>query len=127
MDNQISKSRSVFIGVIGFWLGGILGNLTTYLIAISRLVGWLLGYLPQDQSFVQLLFAILLTFVTVGVGGAVTGVFNGLALNRIDTAGDRCRFLVGVGYAYGVGQGILLFQSWCSSARLHSWKKLSIL
>jgi MFS family permease len=108
MDNQTTKARSAITGVIGFWLGGILGNIATYLIAISGLVGWILGFISQDQSFVRLLFAIVLAFLTVGLGGTVTGVFNGLALNRIDTGGDRRRLLVGAGYAYGVGQGILI-------------------
>jgi hypothetical protein len=50
----------------------------------------------------------VLAFLTVGLGGVAAGVFNGWALNRIDTGGDGRRFLVGVGYAYGVGHGILL-------------------
>jgi len=108
MDKEITKSRSAITGVVGFWLGGILGNFAIYLIAISGLVGWILGFLPEDQSLVRLLFAIVLAFVTVGLGGAVTGVFNGWALNRIDTGGDRRNLMIGAGYAYGVGQGILL-------------------
>ena len=108
MDKKTTKTRIAITGVIGFWLGGILGNFATYLIAISGAVGWILGFIPQNQPFLRLLFAILLAFVTVGVGGAVTGVFNGWALNRIDTGGDRRHLMVGAGYAYGVGQGILL-------------------
>lgn len=108
MDNDITKSRSVITGVVGFWLGGILGNFATFLIIISGSVGWILAFLPEEQSLVRLLFAIVLAFVTVGLGGVVTGVFNGWALNRIDTGSDLRQLLVGAGYAYGVSQGILL-------------------
>jgi hypothetical protein len=108
MDKQITKTRSAITGVIGFWLGSILGNIFTYLIAISGIVGWIVGFIPQEQILVRLLFAIVLAFLTVGLGGAVAGVFNGWALNRIDTGGDRRRFMVGAGYAYAVGHGILL-------------------
>ncbi len=108
MDKQITKTRSAVTGVIGFWLGSILGNIFTYLVAISGIVGWIVGFVPQEQILVRLLFAIALAFLTVGLGGAVAGVFNGWVLNRIDTGGDRRHFLVGAGYAYFVGHGILL-------------------
>ena len=108
MDKQITKTGSALTGVIGFWLGSILGNIITYLIAVSGIVGWILGFVPQEQILVRLLFAIVLAFLTVGLGGVAAGVFNGWALNRIDTGGDRRRFMVGTGYAYGVGHGILL-------------------
>jgi phosphatidylserine/phosphatidylglycerophosphate/cardiolipin synthase-like enzyme len=108
MNNHPTKTRSVLIAVLGFWLGAVLGNLGTYLIGISGLAGWLLGLLPQDQPYVRLFFGILLAFVIIGSGGAVTGVINGMAISRIDTGGDRRRFLVGAGYAYGVGQGMLI-------------------
>ena len=70
MDTHPTKLRSVFIAVLGFWLGAVLGNVGTYLIGISGLAGWLLGFLPQDQSFVRLFFGILLAFVIIGLGGA---------------------------------------------------------
>jgi len=55
-----------------------------------------------------LLFTIVLAFSTVGLGGVATGVLKGCAMNRIDTGSDRHRFLVGTGYAYDIGHGILL-------------------
>jgi len=57
---------------------------------------------------VRLFFGILLAFVIIGLGGAITGVVNGVAINRIDTGGERRRYLIGAGYAYGVGQGMLI-------------------
>ena len=108
MDKQTTKTRSAVTGVIGFWFGSILGNIFTYLIAISGIVGWIVGFIPQEQILVRLLFAIVLAFLTVGLGGAVAGVFNGWALNRIDTGADQRCFLVGAGYAYFVGHRILL-------------------
>jgi hypothetical protein len=77
MENVKTKPSSIFVGVAGYWLGGILGNLVTYLIAISGLLGWLIGIIPPEQSLVRLFFAIVLAFATVGAGGAVTGIFNG--------------------------------------------------
>jgi len=108
MDMQITKTGSALTGVIGFWLGSILGNIFTYLIAVSGIAGWILGFIPQEQILNRLLFAIVLAFITVCLGGVAAGVFNGWALNRIDTGGDRRRFMIGAGYAYAVGHGNLL-------------------
>jgi len=99
MNEQLTKTRSVLIAVLGFWLAAVVGNVGTYLIGISGLAGWLLGLVPQDQSYVRLFFGLVLAFVINGLGGAVIGVFNGIAISRIDTGGDRRRILVGAGYA----------------------------
>lgn len=96
MDNEVTKSRSDITGAVGFWFGGILGNFATFLIAISGFVGWILAFLPEEQALARLLSTIVLVFVTFGVGGAVTGVFNGLALNRIDAGGDRHQLMAGI-------------------------------
>jgi hypothetical protein len=107
MEQQPSRLRSVITSVFGFWLGGLLGIIAIFLIAISGFLGWVLGFVPPGQSFVRLLAAVLLVFIIVGIGGAVTGVFNGLVLQRIDRQGGR-RLLLGAGYAYGIGQGTLI-------------------
>jgi hypothetical protein len=107
MEQQPSRLRSVITSVFGFWLGGLLGIIAIFLIAISGFLGWVLGFVPPGQSFVRLLAAVLLVFIIVGIGGAVTGVFNGLVLQRIDRQGGR-RLLLGAGYAYGVGHGTLI-------------------
>lgn len=96
MDNEVTKPRSDITGAVGFWFGGILGNFATFLIAISGFVGWILAFLPEEQAIARLLSTIVLVFVTFGVGGAVTGVFNGLALNRIDAGGDRYQLMAGI-------------------------------
>jgi len=41
MNIHPSKTRSVIIAVLGFWLGAVLGNVGTYLIGICGLAGWL--------------------------------------------------------------------------------------
>jgi hypothetical protein len=108
MEQQPSRLRSVITSVFGFWLGSLLGIIAIFLIAISGFLGWVLGFIPPGQSFVRLLAAVLLVFIIVGIGGVVTGVFNGLALQRVDRGGNRRRLLFGAGYAYGVGHGTLI-------------------
>lgn len=56
----------------------------------------------------RLFFGLLLAFVIIGLGGAVTGVFNGMAFNRIDLGGNRRHYMFGGGCAFGIGQGILI-------------------
>ena len=69
MNKHPTKTRSVLITVLGFWLGAFLGNVGTYLIGKSGLAGWLLGMVPQDQSYVRLFFGILLDALDVPVTG----------------------------------------------------------
>jgi phosphatidylserine/phosphatidylglycerophosphate/cardiolipin synthase-like enzyme len=111
MDVESSKTRSAMTGVLGFWLGGILGGLTLLVLAISGGIGRILSLVPEGQAFVRLLTAVLLAFIMVALAGAVTGVFNGYILSRIDRAGTRRQLMVGGGFAYGIGQGTLFIPS----------------
>jgi hypothetical protein len=54
------ENKKRFHRRVGFLDGGaVLGNAATYLIGISGLAGWLLGFLPQDQSYVRLFFGVV--------------------------------------------------------------------
>ena len=102
------RIRAVLIGILGFCVGGIVGNLFTYLLVISGFTAWLVNFIPENQPLVRLLAAILTAFLVVALGGAVTGIVNGLAVKRIDVEANTRRYLVGFGYAFAIGQGIFV-------------------
>ena len=62
----------LFCSVLGFWLAATVGNVGTFLIGRSGFASWLLSLVPQDQSYVRLFFGLVLSFVIIGLGGAVT-------------------------------------------------------
>ena len=70
------RLRSILNGALGFTLGGIASLLSVYLISISGVLGWLLGLIPDEQDFIRLFAAIILAFLTIGVGGAVGGTLG---------------------------------------------------
>ncbi|MFC1921645.1 phospholipase D-like domain-containing protein [Chloroflexota bacterium] len=106
METRNSKIRDVLTGVVGFSIGGIAGNLFTYLIIISGFAAWLINLIPESQPIVRLLTAILTAFLVVAMGGAVTGVINALAIRRVDQEANRRKYLLGFAYAFAIGQGI---------------------
>ncbi len=108
MSDKNSRYRDLFTGVIGLSLGGILGNLFTYLIIISGVVSWLLNLIPESQPLVRFFTAIISAFLIIALGGAVTGIINGLSLNRIDREAVRGYYIFGSGYAFAIAQGILV-------------------
>ena len=111
MNTKNSSIRAVLIGLLGFSIGGIAGNLFTYLIIISGFAAWLVGLFPENQPLVRLLAAILTAFLVVALGGAITGIVNGLAVMRIDVGAKTRPYLLGFGYAFGIGQGIFFIPS----------------
>ena len=106
MKTKNPKLQDILVGIIGFILGGIAGNIFTYLLILSGFASWVVGLIPENQTFVRILGAILTAFLVVALGGAFTGVINGLAILRIDQQANKRRTLFGFGYAFGIGQGI---------------------
>jgi hypothetical protein len=68
----------------------------------------LVSLVPEGQPLVRLYTAIVLTFLGVGLAGAVYGLLCGLAIHRIDPQGSRRRYLLGGAFAYGVSYAVLL-------------------
>lgn len=109
MENSLNrKLQAALTGALGFTLGGIAGVLAVYLISISGVLGWLLGLIPEEQGVIRLWAAIILPFVLVAFGGAVSGVINGLTLHRIDPQSSRKRYTWSSTFAFGVSQGIVI-------------------
>lgn len=103
-----SYSRSFWVGLVGFILGGIASALATYLLFASRVPSFIIGLFPPEQSFVRLLAGILLVFFGVGLGGAIGGLVRGYALSLIDPGGSPKRYLLGGAFSTGTSQGILV-------------------
>lgn len=108
MSNENSTLQNIMTGVVGFSLGGILGNFFTYLIVISGIFSRMLNMIPESQPLVRLFTAITSAFIIIGLGGAVTGMINGLSLIRIDREAVRGHYIFGSGYAFAIVQGILV-------------------
>ena len=103
-----SYSRSFWIGLLGFILGGIISALATFIILRSGVPGLIINLIPEEQSFIRLVWGILIVFIAVGLGGAVGGLVRGYSLHQIDRMGSQKRYLWGGAYSTWVSQGILV-------------------
>ncbi len=103
-----SYSRSLTIGLVGFILGGIVSALATFIILRSGLPGLIINLIPEEQSFIRLVWGIVIVFITVGLGGAVGGLVRGYSLHQIDRLGSQKRYLWGGAYSTWISQGILV-------------------
>jgi hypothetical protein len=103
-----SYSRSFWVGLVGFIIGGIVSALATIIIFRSGLISLIINLIPEQQSFIRLLWGIFLTFIGVGLGGAVGGLVRGYSLHMIDQAGSQKRYFWGGAYSTWISQGILL-------------------
>ena len=100
--------RSFWIGLGGFILGGIVSALATFIILRSGLPGLIINLIPEEQSFIRLVWGILIIFIAVGLGGAVGGLVRGYSLHQIDRLGSQKRYLWGGAYSTWISQGILV-------------------
>jgi hypothetical protein len=105
---QLSYSRSFWIGLLGFILGGIIGALSTYLLFSSGVLTLVVELVSPGQPFLRYLFGIILAFFGIGLGGAIDGLVCGYTLYLIDRAGSRPRYLLGGAFSTGISQGILV-------------------
>jgi len=107
-SSKRSYSRSFWIGLAGFILGGITSALATFIIFRSGLLSLIINLVPEEQSLIRLLWGIFLTFIGVGLGGAVGGLVRGYTLHQIDQVGNQKRYLWGGAYSTWISQGILV-------------------
>ena len=103
-----SRWRIFGTGLAGFFLAALFGILAGYLFFRLGIYRWLIELVPQDQPLVRLVAAILLSFLGVGLAGAVYGILTGATLHRIDPGGSRRRYMLGGAFAYGITYAILL-------------------
>lgn len=103
-----SYSRSFWIGLVGFIVGGITSALATFIILRSGLPGLIINLIPEEQSFIRLIWGILIVFIAVGLGGAVGGLLRGYSLHKIDRLGSQKRYIWGGAYSTWISQGILV-------------------
>jgi phosphatidylserine/phosphatidylglycerophosphate/cardiolipin synthase-like enzyme len=107
-STKLSFFRSFWIGLVGFIAGGIASALATFIILRSGLPGLIINLIPEEQSFIRLVWGILIVFIAVGLGGAVGGLVRGYALHQIDRMGSQKRYLWGGAYSTWISQGILV-------------------
>ena len=92
-----SYSRSFWIGLVGFILGGIVSALATFIIFRSGLPSLIINLVPEEQSFIRLVWGILLIFIGCRVGRSSRWVSA-----RLFAAPDRPG-----------GQPKKVFMGWC--------------
>lgn len=103
-----SYLRNALVGAIGLTLGGILGVALTYLLLQSPLLGWLVGLAPEGQPLVGLYIGLIAAYLLITIGAGLGMLLGGWALHQIDSEGNRRRYLVGSGFAFGIAQGLLI-------------------
>jgi len=108
MTAQRTYSRSFWIGLVGFMLGGVIGAVATYILFTSGILTVVVELVSPGQPFVRYLFGIILAFLGIGLGGAIDGLVCGYSLHLVDRAGSRTRYLVGGAFSTGISQGILV-------------------
>ena len=108
MSAQNSNLRNFFTGGLGYTLGAIAGFVFIALIARLQVVRWLVGFINQDQAFLQLLGVILVAGLFLAFGGAIIGGIGGYALKRIMGLEHRSQTIVGSAVAYGISTGLLI-------------------
>jgi hypothetical protein len=79
MNDAMKKSLQPYssrfwVGLAGFSTGGIIGALVTFFIFNSGLLSIVVEMVSPGQPYLRLLFGILLAFVGIGFGGAITTV-----------------------------------------------------
>ena len=103
-----SYSRSLWVGLGGFILGGIIGALASYFIFSSGVLSIVVNLVSPGQPFVQYLFGVVLAFIGIGLGGAIDGLVCGYTLHLIDREGNYKRYLLGGAFSTGISQAILV-------------------
>ena len=103
-----SYTRSFWIGLIGFILGGTIGALATYIIFTTGVMSLVVNFVSSEQPFIRYLFGIVLAFIGIGLGGTVDGLVCGYTLHLIDQEGSNKRYLLGGAFSTGISQGILV-------------------
>ena len=98
-------------GMAGFFISALAGILTGFLFFRLGITEFLTGLIPDDQPFIRLITALILSFLGIGLAGAVFGLLSGATLLRIDPQGSRKRYLMGGAFAYGISFAILLIPS----------------
>lgn len=106
--NPQSYSRSLWVGLSGFILGGIIGALASYIIFSSGVLSIVVNLVSPGQPFIRYLFGIVLAFIGIGLGGVVDGLVCGYTLHLIDQQGSYKRYLLGGAFSTGISQAILV-------------------
>jgi hypothetical protein len=107
-NGKLYPWRIFLTGLTGYLLAALAGVLAGFVFFRFGVYQWLIHLIPQNQPLVRLLGAILLSFLGVGLAGAVYGFLAGLTLYRVDSQGSRRRYILGGAFAYGITYAILL-------------------
>lgn len=100
--------RSIGISAVGFGLGGVIGNFSLYLLIRSNILRWPLELIPEDQTLVVLISAIVLVVLGIAVTTGIGGAIGGLALSMIDPILSRSKYIWRTAISAGVTEGILI-------------------
>ena len=108
MKNERSYLRGALIGALGFSLSAIVGDFTSLMLFRSNLIEIVLNQIGEDQMLVGLYTAIFLVLAIIVLGAGVGGAVGGLALSYVNTSARRRQYVLGSGFAFAVGQGLLI-------------------
>ena len=108
-SNQVRAGRQnpVIKTAAATGAGMALGFLLTFFLLISPAIRWLTGLLDPLQLFLQILFGLLLIFVTVGLGGAAGGSWAGAAISSFSEDTTRSKFIVRGAISFGIAHALM--------------------
>jgi len=100
--------KSILISGLGFGVGGVIGNFALYLLIRSELLNWPLDLIPEGQSFVLLLTAIVVIILGVGLTTGIGGAIGGYVLSIIDPIYARRKYIWRTAIATGLTEALLI-------------------
>ena len=109
MENlkQVSKRPSV-IAAGGFGLGMVLGTMLIYTLFSSQVLNILFDAILGFQLFLIILFGVLLTILTFGLGGAVAGSIGGWSISRSHPDLDKRKMIWRGTFSFFAAHAILV-------------------
>ena len=108
MNNERSYLRGALIGALGFSLSAIIGDFASYMLFRSNLIGIVLDRIGEGQELVGLYTAIFMALTIIALGAGIGGAIGGLSLSYVNPTARRRQYVLGSGFAFAVGQGLLI-------------------
>ncbi|UCD97688.1 MAG: hypothetical protein JSV42_12040, partial [Chloroflexota bacterium] len=93
--------KSILTSGLAFGIGGVLGILGLYLVIRSEILSKSLSLIPENQSFVLLLSAIVSLILVIGISSGIGGAIGGFVISRIDPIYERRKYIWRTALSFG--------------------------
>lgn len=100
--------KSILTSGLAFGIGGVLGILGLYLVIRSEILSKSLSLIPENQSFVLLLSAIVSLILVIGISSGIGGAIGGFVISRIDPIYERRKYIWRTALSFGITEALLI-------------------